>query len=56
MDYNLVQVLFLSLALIIALYFVDWGRRRPSFRLSPMGVKNLLFWGIAAMIIFLVKC
>jgi hypothetical protein len=45
-----------SLVLIIALWFIDWGQPRPSFRLSPMGLKNLVFWAIAAMILFAVNC
>ena len=49
-------VLILSLALIIACWFVDWRQPRLSFRLSPMGVKNLVFWAIAALILFAVKC
>jgi hypothetical protein len=52
----LVAAIFLSLAIVIALWFVDWRQPRLSFQLSPMGVKNLIFWAIGAMIIFLVKC
>ena len=49
-------VIVASLVLILAFWCVDWLKPRPTFRLSPMGVKYLILWAIAAMILFAVKC